>query len=62
MYVTTRILHVSMLFLCRFCISVSAVVVNVLVANTHRNVYFVLVSALRGVFVLFQTLLVATVL
>jgi len=51
-----------MLFLCRFCISVSAVVVNVLVANTHRNVYFVLVSALRGVFVLFQTLLVATVL
>jgi len=41
------------------------VVVNVLVANTHRNVYFIgwaTVSARRALFVLLRTVLVATVL
>ena len=44
---------------------VASVVVNVLVASTHRNVYFIAwttVSALRVLSVLFLTLLVATVL
>ena len=48
-----------------FC--VASVAVDVLVAYTHRNVYFhfiawATVSALRALFVLFRTLLVATVL
>ena len=57
--ITTRILHV----LC--CFYASSVVVNVLVVNTHRNVYFIAwatVSAFSVLFLLFRTLLVATVL
>jgi len=46
------------------CLYVAYVAVSVLVATTHRNVYFnawATVTALRALFVLFRTLLVATV-
>ena len=51
--ITTIILHVFVLFY------VASVIVNVLVANTRRNVYFIAwatVSALRAPFVLFRIL------
>ena len=51
------------LFLC--CFYVAHIPVNVLVAHTDRNVHFIAwatVSELHALFVLFRTLLVATIL